>query len=63
MQKGRLIEGMIAKAAYAKKSKTRKVYWMRGNMKWTLYEPCPEVQTAEEFLRVVKEDAWNCFFG
>jgi len=63
MQKGKLIEGMVAKAAYVKKSKTWKVYWMRGNMKWTRYEPCPEVQTAEDFLRVVKEDAWNCFFG
>ncbi|MEL7640033.1 MAG: DUF3024 domain-containing protein [Solidesulfovibrio sp.] len=63
MHKGKLIEGMVAKAAYVKKAKVWKVYWMRGNMKWTRYEPCPEVQTAEEFLRVVKEDAWNCFFG
>lgn len=63
MHKGKLIEGMVAKAAYVKKSKTWKVYWMRGNMKWTRYEPYPEAQTVEDFLKVVKEDAWNCFFG
>lgn len=56
-------ENKIAKATFVKKSMTWKVYWMRGNMRWCRYETCPEVLTIEEFLKVVKEDAYNCFFG
>jgi hypothetical protein len=63
MDASRKIESMIAKATYVKTSKSWKVYWMRGNMKWTRYEPCPNVKTAEAFLRLVKEDAFHCFFG
>ena len=63
MQPSKKIEHMIAKAAYVKKTKTWKIYWMRGNLKWTRYDPCPEVGAIEEFLKVVREDAFCCFFG
>lgn len=57
------IEIPIAKARYIKSSKIWKVYWMRGNGKWLLYEPCPTTRTLEEFLSLIKEDAHCCFFG
>lgn len=57
------VELPVAKASWVKKTKTWKLYWMRGNLKWTRYEPCPEAKTIEEVLRVVKEDAYCCFFG
>lgn len=60
---GKIVESRVAKATYVKKTKMWKLYWMRGNMKWTRYEPRPEVKTVEEFLIVVKEDAYSCFFG
>jgi len=60
---GQIVESRVAKAAYVTKSKMWRVYWMRGNLKWTRYEPRPEVKTIEEVLRVVKEDAHCCFFG
>ena len=63
MEPSKKIEMPIAKARYIKTQKTWKNYWMRGNGKWLLYEPCPETNTLEEFLKLVKEDAYNCFFG
>ena len=54
---------MAAKAAYVKKSKTWKAYWRRGNLKWDRYDPYPKVGTVEEFLKVVREDAFHSFFG
>ncbi|MBI9079561.1 MAG: DUF3024 domain-containing protein [Pseudodesulfovibrio sp.] len=57
------VEIPIAKARFIKARKQWKVYWMRGNGKWLLYEPCPSTRTIEEFLGVVKEDSHCCFFG
>jgi hypothetical protein len=53
----------IAKAKYIKSQNSWKVYWMRGNGKWVLYEPCPYLPSLEEFLKLVKEDAYCYFFG
>ncbi|MGE4299101.1 MAG: DUF3024 domain-containing protein [Desulfovibrionaceae bacterium] len=63
MEPARKIHSPIAKARFNKAQKAWKIYWMRGTGKWVGYEPCPSVRTIEEFLKVVKEDAYNCFFG
>ncbi len=63
MDASRKIESKFAKAAYVKTSKTWKIYWMRGTGNWTKYAPCPKMKTIEEFLKVVKEDEFHCFFG
>ena len=63
MDASRKIESKFAKTVYVKTSKTWKVYWMRGTGNWTKYDPCPKVKTIEEFLKVVKADEFNCFFG
>lgn len=59
----RKVQTPIAKARYVKAHNGWKVYWMRGTGKWLLYEPCPSVQSLEEFLKLVKEDGYGCFFG
>jgi hypothetical protein len=38
---GQKLESHYAKATYVKNEDQWKVYWMRGNLKWTLYEPTP----------------------
>jgi len=53
----------IAKATYVKKSGKWKIYWQRADMKWHLYEPCPEASDLETFLRVVEEDPHGWFWG
>lgn len=56
-------ESAYAKAAYVKSTSRWKVYWMRSNLKWTLYEPSPEVLGLKDFLKLVDEDAYHCFKG
>ena len=53
----------IAKATYVMKDKVWKVYWMRGTLKWCLYQPKPKVKTCKAFLDLVAKDEHCCFFG
>jgi hypothetical protein len=32
-------------------------------MKWHGYEPVPQVDTLQEFLELVEEDEFACFWG
>ena len=52
-----------AKASFIKSKNIWKIYWMRGNLNWYLYNPVPEVSTLNEFLTIVDEDAFHCFKG
>ena len=58
-----ILEHSFAKTTFVKKSRTWKIYWMRQDLKWHSYEPAPEVNTLEEVLSVVSEDAFACFRG
>ena len=58
-----IIENPIAKATYVKGTKEWRLYWMRADLKWHRYEPVPEVTNLEEFLQVIEEDKFNCFYG
>ena len=57
------IETPIAKATYVKRHKHWKVFWQKSDLAWHSYEPVPTVKYFEEFLDVVSEDAYACFFG
>ena len=63
MRPGEWIESSIGKVQYVRSREVWRIYWQRGNMKWLGYEPCPEVRSLAEALRVIDEDAWCCFFG
>jgi len=62
-QPGKKVESPIAKATYVKKTKSWKIYWQRADLKWHRYEPASEVRTIEEFLDVVEQDEYCCFWG
>ena len=62
-QPSKKIESLIAKATFVKNKKLWKIYWQRADLKWHRYEPKPEVITIEEFLHVVEEDEYGCFWG
>ena len=51
-----MIEVEYAKATYVKTEDKWKVYWKRGNMKWTLYTPQPKVNSIKDFIELVEED-------
>ena len=58
-----LTEEPYAKTTFVKSENNWKVYWMRGNLKWTLYGPKPKVKTLKDFLNIVEEDKYHCFKG
>jgi hypothetical protein len=60
---GETIESMVAKVTYVRSRDQWRVYWQRADLRWHPYDPAPEVATVEEFLRLVDEDAYACFFG
>jgi hypothetical protein len=48
------------KIVYVKCSGCWKLYWMRVDLKWHLYE---EYSSLDELLEVVKKDPDGCFWG
>lgn len=56
-------ESPFAKATFVRTQGVWKVYWMRADLKWHGYEPVAEVAKIEDFLAVVHEDEYRCFFG
>jgi hypothetical protein len=56
-------EEAVARARYLKSRDEWLVYWQRADMKWHKYAPAPEVTTIHDFLELVDEDAFGCFFG
>lgn len=53
----------VAKATYVKTQERWKVYWKRADLKWHGYEPAATVATIDDFLAVVDQDAYGCFWG
>ncbi len=58
-----MIESPYAKATYIKSENKWKVYWMRGNLKWTSYEPQSKVNSLKDFIALIEEDKYHCFKG
>ena len=57
------IEEAVAKATYVKSRNLWKVFWQRADLKWHRYDPDSEVDTIDDFLEVVEQDEYSCFFG
>ncbi len=53
----------VAKATYVKTQRCWKIFWQRADLKWHGYEPMPEVKSLTDFLTIVAEDKYACFFG
>jgi len=57
------MESMVAKTTFVRTQNIWKIYWQRADLKWHLYEPADQVDRFEDFLSVVDEDAFACFWG
>lgn len=57
------VELAIAKTTYVKQKDLWKVFWQRSDLKWHPYDVEPEAATLEEFLAIVDEDEFDCFFN
>ena len=60
---GEKMEHAVAKATYVKSRGIWRVFWQRADLKWHPYEPTAEVANLEEFLQVVDNDQYGCFYG
>lgn len=60
---GEKMERPIAKARFIRTQNAWRVYWLRADLKWHLYEPVPEVPGLDGFLSAVEEDPHGCFWG
>jgi len=61
--KGNKITIPVAKSRFIKSRSIWKVYWNRANGNWDLYKPMEEVKDLSEFLKIVDEDKFGCFWG
>lgn len=59
----RQVEESIAKARFVKSRNVWRVFWKRADGKWHRYDPTPEVDSLKEFLELVDEDQFCCFWG
>jgi hypothetical protein len=57
------LESAIAKATFVKTNDCWKVFWQRADLKWHTYGPKPTVNALTEFVTLVEEDKYNCFWG
>lgn len=53
----------IAKFKYIRTYNVWKLYWMRSDMKWHLYEPSRGSRTLEALVKEVDTDPHGAFFG
>lgn len=53
----------VAKTTFVKVKNHWKVFWFRADLKWHAYGPKPTVKTLKEFLKLVEEDKYACFWG
>ncbi|SGY97034.1 Putative uncharacterized protein [Moritella viscosa] len=56
-------EVLVAKFTYVKKDKIWKLYWLRQNLKWQVYESEGINQYLDPLLEIVQEDRQACFWG
>ena len=53
----------VARVKYVRTQDEWRLYWMRADLKWHLYEPAPVHASLQETLAVVDKDEYCCFFG
>ena len=57
------IEIPVAKTTFVRKTRIWKVFWRRADLKWHRYEPVPETDSLDDFLELVDQDEFGCFWG
>jgi hypothetical protein len=60
---GKKKEHPVAKATYVRTRDVWRVFWQRADLRWHGYEPAPEVVSIDDFLFLVRQDAYACFWG
>ena len=56
-------EHSVAKATFVRTTGRWRVFWKRRDLKWHSYERAPEVDSIDDFVQLVGNDEYACFFG
>lgn len=56
-------ETPVAKSTFVRSRGCWRVFWMRRDLRWHGYPPAPEVASIADFLSIVNDDEFGCFFG
>lgn len=59
---GEKLDTPVAKIKYVRSRNEWRLYWMRQDLKWHLYEP-HSGGSLEELVEVIDQDRLCCFFG
>jgi hypothetical protein len=59
----KIMEFDVAKATFVKSRNIWKVFWKRANGKWNGYDPALTVKTIYDFVKLVDQDEYGCFWG
>ena len=60
---GEQTEEPIARVQHLPRLGAWRLFWKRADGNWHRYQPCPETPSLADALRVIDEDANQCFFG
>lgn len=60
---GEEMQTPVAKIKFVRSANEWRLYWMRQDLKWHLYEPFGASRSLEELVDVVDKDELCCFFG
>jgi hypothetical protein len=58
-----IVEIPVAKATYVTSKRMWKVFWKQGDLKWHAYTPEPLVPNIQDFVVLVEQDEYYCFWG
>lgn len=56
-------ESPVAKATWVRTKNHWKVFWHRADFKWHGYKQVPMVKTIYDFVELVDQDKFCCFWG
>jgi len=57
------IRNKVAKTTWVRSQRVWKIYWQKRDQQWHRYEPLPEVDKLEAFIKEVDKDPNACFLG
>jgi hypothetical protein len=61
--KSKTQEHPVAKMKWVGTQNVWRLFWMRQDLKWHLYEPKPEARSIKALFEEVERDPHGCFFG
>jgi hypothetical protein len=59
----KIMEIDIAKATFVLSKNHWKIFWKRADLKWHSYSPVPTAKSIADFVDVVTQDNYGCFWG